>query len=82
VKLVEALPADESGADLVRLRSYGTDGEAFLAHSLLESAGIDSIVCPPADPVVFNGRSFGIGLPATDVYVRPGDFVVANEILK
>ena len=80
VALVDRLPPDKHPDELVRLRSFGTDGEAFVAHGVLESAGIDSIVCPPTEPVV-RGRSFGIGLPATDVYVRPEDFVIANEIL-
>jgi hypothetical protein len=80
VPLVEQPPAEHS-PELVRLRSYSTDGEAFLARSVLESAGIDAIVSPPKQPIGPLGRSFGIGLPATDLYVRSEDFVIANEVL-
>jgi hypothetical protein len=80
VALVDELPADEH-VELVRLRSYATDAEAFLAQSVLQSAGVEAMVGAPAEPVVYRGRSFGIGVPATDVYVRSGDFVIANEIL-
>ena len=80
VPLVDRLPQSENAADLVRLRSFATDGELFLAKSLLESAGIDAMVSPPAEPVQLR-RSFGVGLPATDLYVRADDFVIANEIL-
>jgi|RhiMethySRZTD1v2_1073278.scaffolds.fasta_scaffold29070_5 hypothetical protein len=80
VSLVDRQPVEHS-QDLVLLRSYGTDAEAHLARSVLESAGVDAIVSPPNQPVVFTGRSFGIGLPATDLYVRSEDFVIANEVL-
>ena len=80
VDLVRNLPVEEHG-ELVCLRSYSSDAEAFLAQGVLESAGIDAMVAPPSDPVVYRGRSFGIGLPSTDVYVRPADFVIANEVL-
>ncbi len=55
-------------------------GEAFLARSVLESAGIDVMVSPPQQPGLI-ARSLGIGLPATDVYVRAEDFRAASEIL-
>jgi hypothetical protein len=77
---VDQLPVEPS-QDLARLRSYSTDGEAFLAQTVLESAGIDAIVSPPRQPIGPLGRSFGIGLPATDLYVRSEDFVIANEVL-
>ena len=80
VDLVRDLPVEEHG-ELVCLRSFSTDGEAFLAQGVLESAGIDAMVAPPGEPVVYLGRSFGIGVPTTEVYVRPTDFLLANEIL-
>jgi len=80
VLLVDRLPQNESVAELVRLRSYATDGELFLAKSVLESAGIDAMASPPAEPPPWP-RSFGVGLPATDLYVRAEDFVIANEVL-
>jgi hypothetical protein len=79
VSLVDRLPQDAPVAELVRLRSYATDEELFLAKSVLESAGIDAMASPPADPPW--PRSFGVGLPATDLYVRAEDFVIANEVL-
>ena len=80
VPLVNQVPAEGDAADLIRVRSYSTDGEAFLARSVLESAGIDVMVSPPPQPWLM-ARSFGIGLPATDVYVRVEDFRAASEIL-
>jgi hypothetical protein len=80
VPLVDQLPQNEKVADLVCLRSFATDGELFLAKSVLESAGIDAMVSPPAEPAHLR-RSFGVGLPATDLYVRAEDLVIANEIL-
>lgn|SRR5688572_10865038 len=81
VPLVDQEPAEAGdSADLIRIRSYSTDGEAFLARSVLESAGIDVMVSPPPQPGLI-GRSFGIGLPATDVYVRAEDFEAASEVL-
>lgn len=80
IPLVNCTPQSENVADLVCLRSFATDGELFLAKSVLESAGIDAMVSPPTESVQFS-RSFGVGLPATDLYVRAGDFVIANEIL-
>ena len=85
VLLVDRMPVDRSPSvdmtSLVRLRSYSTDHEAFLALSVLESAGIDAIAGPPKQPIGPFGRSFGIGLPATDLYVRSEDFLIANEVL-
>jgi hypothetical protein len=81
VPLVGQVPAESGDAeDLIRVCSYSTDGEAFLARSVLESAGIDAMVSPPPQPGMM-ARSFGIGLPATDVYVRAEDFRTASEIL-
>ena len=81
VPLVDQVPAGAGdAADLIRIRSYSTDGEAFIARSVLESAGIDVMVSPPPQPGLI-ARSFGIGLPATDVYVRAEDFRAASEIL-
>ena len=82
VPLVDHLPAEigDANAELVRLRSYASDGEAFLARSVLESAGIDVLVGPPLQPGMM-ARSFGVGLPATDVYVFAKDFKTASEIL-
>jgi hypothetical protein len=80
VTLVDRLPEAESAAELVRLRSFSNDAELFLAKSILESAGVDAMVSPPAEPPPWP-RSFGVGLPATDLYVRAEDFVIANEVL-
>jgi len=80
VRLVDRLPQTESVAELVRIRSYSNDGELFLAKSVLESAGIDAMASPPPSETPW-ARSFGVGLPATDLYVRAEDFVIANEIL-
>ena len=80
VPLMDRLPHSENVADLIRLRSFATDGELFLAKSVLESAGVDAMVSPPIEPGHLR-RSFGVGLPATDLYVRAEDFVIANEIL-
>ncbi len=80
VPLVAHLPQQKEVLSLVRLRSYPNDGELFLAKGLLESAGIHAMESPPDQPANWS-RSFGIGLPANDLYVRAEDFIVANEIL-
>jgi hypothetical protein len=80
VPLVDRLPHREHVAELVRVRSFSNDGELFLAKSVLESAGIEAMVGPPAQPIP-TPRSFGLGVPATELYVRAADFVIANEIL-
>jgi hypothetical protein len=84
VPLVDVLPPEPSerhdDAGLVRLRSYSNDAEAFLTRSVLEAAGIDAMVSPPKQPIPLP-RSFGTGLPGTDLYVRSEDFLIANEIL-
>jgi hypothetical protein len=78
---VDQLQVENSDtADLICVRSYATDGEAFLARSVLESAGIDVMVSPPPEPSLLP-RSFGMGLPATDVYVRAEDLEMASQIL-
>jgi hypothetical protein len=80
VPLVDHLPQQDDVPALVRLRSYSNDGELFLAKSVLESAGIDAMASPPDQPANWP-RSFGIGVPATDLYVRAEDAAAANEIL-
>ena len=80
VPLVDRLPEEESAAELVRIRSFSNDGELFLAKTVLESAGIDAMASAPLQPTSL-ARSFGVGVPATDLYVRGEDFVLANEIL-
>src|ERR1043166_2720764 len=79
VPLVGRLPQPENPQPLVRLRSYPNDGELFIAISILESAGIDAMANPPNEPVP-PPRSFGTGIPATDLYVRAEDAVIANEV--
>jgi len=81
VPLADHLPKQKDASALVRLRSYSNDGELYLAKTLLESAGIDAMESPPQTEPPLWSRSFGIGLPATDLYVRAEDFVIANEIL-
>jgi hypothetical protein len=80
VPLVDHLPQREDVPSLIRLRSYSNDGQLFLAKSLLESAGIDAMAGAPDQPAYWP-RSFGIGVPATDLYVLAKDAVIANEIL-
>jgi hypothetical protein len=81
IPLVDRLPRQrDNSAPLVRLRSYPNDGELFLAKSVLESAGIDAMTSPSEQYPPLT-RSFGVGLPATDLYVRAEDAVLANEIL-
>jgi len=84
VDLVEQLTASPEDpahdSRLVRLRSYSGDGDAFLARSVLESAGIEALLGPPRRGDLPR-RSFGIGLPGTDLFVRSEDFPAAEEIL-
>jgi hypothetical protein len=80
VPLVDRLPLSVKAAGLVRLRSFANDGELFLAISVLRSAGIDAMESPSPEPIL-QPRSFGLGLPTTDLYVRAEDVGVANEIL-
>jgi hypothetical protein len=81
VPLVDRLPPQSENAALVRLRSYANDQDLFIAKGVLESAGIDAMASPPDQPVSL-ARSFGVGVPATDLYVRAEDFVIANELLQ
>jgi hypothetical protein len=83
VMLVYRLAEVDSDVDpdmeLVRLRSFSNDVDAFLAKSVLEAAGIESMVSLPKQNVALP-RMFGV-LSGTDLYVRSADAVDADEIL-
>ena len=69
--------SDDEPSELVRLRTYSNDADASLAKSVLEAAGIDSVVKSPND---FRMSRF-FGYEGTDVYVRAEDAEDANEVL-
>jgi hypothetical protein len=77
VMLVHRLAADppsrsEDHAELVLLRTYPTDAEASIAKSVLEAAGIESVIRGP-DQAFIRG---------TDLFVSSCDADEATKILR
>jgi hypothetical protein len=70
-------PFEDEQPQLILLRTYSNDADASLAKSVLEAAGIDSVVKSPND---FRMSRF-FGYEGTDVYVRSEDAEDANEVL-
>jgi hypothetical protein len=73
--LVSRLPAESvepaKGAELICLRTYPNDAEAVIAKSVLEAAGIDSILRGADQPFI----------RGTDLFVSSEDAEAALDIL-